>query len=185
MREHRDQLALVCLASVSHHKNTSFRLWTRLTPGRGPILSHRDQSLGNWCWISSWGKQMKTHSIKLALKSSLYFKVGRSRNLSSWPRWGCFPCLSLSCGCSHPMHKTQHREWCCTDIPCATAGRNSHWDYSHSAALQHSARLPSQGCPAHSQLGADLPQQVVLSPPLEHEMFFSPTSVTPAGRWLL
>lgn len=130
MREHRDQLALVCLASVSHHKNTSFRLWTRLTPGRGPILSHRDQSLGNWCWISSWGKQMKRHSIKLALESSLYFKVGRSRNLSSWPRWGCFPCLSLSCGCSHPMHETEHREWCCTDIPCARTGRNSHWDYS-------------------------------------------------------
>lgn len=130
MREHRDQLALVWLASVSHHKNTSFRLWTRLTPGRGPILSHRDQSLGNWCLISSWGKQMKTHSIKLALESSLYFKVGRSRNLSSWPRWGCFPCLSLCCGCSHPMHETEHRDWCCTDIPCARTGRNSHWDYS-------------------------------------------------------
>lgn len=85
MREHRDQLDLVLLPSVSHHKNTSFRLWARLTPGRGPVLTHWDQSPGNWCWISSWGKQMKIHSTKLALESSLYFWAGRSRNLSSWP----------------------------------------------------------------------------------------------------
>lgn len=79
MREHRDQLALVWLALMSRCKNTSFKLWTRQTPGRGPVLSYWDQSLWNCCWISSWSKHIKMHSTKLALGSCLYFKVERNR----------------------------------------------------------------------------------------------------------
>lgn len=39
--------------------------------------------------------------------------------------------------------------------PLCKTGSDSHWDYSHPAALQHSACLPSQGCPALGQLGAN------------------------------
>ena len=122
MREHRVQLALVWLASMSRRKNNSFKFWTRLTPGRGPVLSHWDRSLGNCCWISLWSKRIKMHSTKLALGSCLYFKAGRNANIASWPGWSCFPWLSLCHGCSHPVNKTEHGGWCRPDVPWAQQG---------------------------------------------------------------
>lgn len=139
MREHRDQLALVWLALMSRCKNTSFKLWTRQTPGRGPVLSYWDQSLWNCCWISSWSKHIKMHSTKLALGSCLYFKVERNREnrrtsqadqakavslsvlvpwllpshtqdrAQTWQEWLAIPTKLFPCACPHKKHQVSQQ----------------------------------------------------------------------------
>lgn len=170
---------------MSHCKNTSFRLRARLTPGRGlschTETNHQEIGVEYLCEGNRW--KFTVHSWPWnPLCTSKLGGAGTSKPAKI--RLSPLTILVLGLLTSHARDRAQrvvlHRPSLCK------AGSHSHWDYSHPAALEHSACLPSQGwCPAHSQLRTDLPQQVVLSPPLVHEMFSSPTSVTPAGRWLL
>lgn len=131
---------------MSHCKNTSFRLWARLSPGRGlschTETNHQEIGVEYLCEGNRW--KFTVHSWPWnPLCTSKLGGAGTSKLAKI--RLLPLTILVLRLLTSHARDRAQrvvlHRPSLCK------TGSHSHWDYSHPAALEHSACLPSPGMP--------------------------------------